>query len=922
MRKIALSLLFLILTVKSFPQISSLKGSVTDESGSPVGFAPAVLLNPADSTLAFFSVTDNKGKFELKGIRNGDYLFQVAFIGHTTFYKRLSFPADGGVEMETIVLLSKPVTPGEVTVAEEYIPMQFRKDTIEYNTVAFPVKPDAVVEDLLKKLPGIDVDRAGNIKALGEDIKKVLVDGREFFGNDPRLATRNVPADALRKIQVYDKKSEEAEFTGIDDGIRDKTLNLLLKDDKKNAVFGELLGGAGPGGYYQGSTKVYRFTDRNQFAALGMMNNINQFGFSFKDYIDFSGGMQNAGGHGGAVQISIPSGGGTSFPVNFGQPVNGLSTSGAAGLNFSRLFGNESRFFISYVGNGSQRDLVQNTSSRNFTDQGSFREKENLDEEKLDIAHRFNFGLRYRIDTTQNLIVNGDASLSYGNKSDIKTRSLFNGDNEKNRLFSVRDDNARRFSGNVSGSYQKIIDKGKAVFRISSDAALSKDIGNSGWMNQTLFFDPAGVASGDQYQHFNSYFTDFSAASSLSRRLTGSFFIEPGLKTGFQYESLNRLQSFTPDLNERIDSLSPEFSRVYKWARPSLSLIRNSEKTQFTFALQTEFGSTTNELNGDRKADDYHFYLTPWLSFEYEYKTGRRLRLYYQTGINVPSSSQLLPVADVANPLALSIGNRNLHPEVTSNISLNWWIFDQFSFTTFLTGLNATYTSNKINWNRTIDSDLKQTMTLINVPVDYRVRASADFSTAVRSLGVKINTNLEETWNRGISFINGTENINTNLIQKISLSIENRKKTKWDIIAGAAFQMTDANFSIQKSLNNKYYDLSYFTELRYNPDEHWNFNFSADITDYSSRSFTESINIPLLGAEVSYYFLKNNRAAAIFKVADMLNSNTGIERTSDLNFLRERRSGMLGRLFMFSLRYRLNRFGTPSGTVDVKVNRR
>ena len=209
---------------------------------------------------------------------------------------------------------STPVSLGEVVVEEDYIPLRFKTDTIEYNTAAFVTKPDAVVEDLLKKLPGLDVDRAGNIKAMGEDIKKVLVDGREFFGSDPKMATRNVPADALRKVQVYDKRSDESEFTGIDDGTRDKTLNLMLKEDKKNAVFGELLGGGSKDGHYQASGKVYKFSKKNQFAALGMMNNINQFGFSFKDYIDFSGGIQGIGGHGGAVQIKIPSGGGSRFP--------------------------------------------------------------------------------------------------------------------------------------------------------------------------------------------------------------------------------------------------------------------------------------------------------------------------------------------------------------------------------------------------------------------------------------------------------------------------------------------------------------------------------------------------------------------------------------------------------------------------------
>jgi hypothetical protein len=922
MRRFILILAISCIAFRAFPQISSVKGIVKDENGVPLGYAPVVLLLPADSTLAYFGVTSEQGLFEIKSVNPGKYLLQATLMGHLTVFREINFPVLPDGNLGTIIMKSNPISLGEVVVSEEHIPLQFKRDTIEFNTAAYVTKPDAVVEDLLKKLPGIEVDRAGNIKAMGEDVKKVLVDGREFFGSDQKLATRNVPADALKKVQVYDKRSDESEFTGIDDGTRDKTLNLLLKEDRKNAVFGELLAGSGNDGFYQGSAKAYRFSEKNQFALLGMLNNINQFGFSFKDYIDFNGGLQSFSGHGGSVQIKLPAGGGSSFPVNFGQPVTGLSTSGAAGLNFSRVYKKDSRFFMSYIANGSDRNLLQTTSSRNFTESDSFQQDDNLKEKKSDRTQRINFGLRDRIDSTQNIIINGGASLSSGRTISNSFSALYNNDSGQNNSSAARRDNIKRFTGNLNGSYLKLLNRGKTVFRLASDASYSHDLGNNSWITDTYFFSPGNSTISSQFQDNLASLADFSATTSMTIKITESLFIEPELKAGNQFESLNRTQGVPSDLRTGIDSLSPGFTNMYKWLRPEIRLIRNTEKVQFTLGMQAEIGQTVNSLNKNKTETENHIFFTPDISWEYEYKTGRRLRAYFQTIVNVPTVNQLLPVVNYSNPLTLSSGNRYLKPEVGYDLALNWWIFDQFSFTSLLTDLNATYTRDKINWDRTIDGNLRQYMSLINVPDDYKIRGTTAFSTPVRRLGIKINANIEETWNRALSYVNKTENINTNLSHKVSLSIENRKKTRLDIIAGGSFELTDAKFSIQKALNNRYVDFSYFTELRYNPDKHWNFQVTTEVTNYNSKSFKNAVTIPLIGAELSYYFLKNYRGSFTLQGTDLLNRNTGIERTSEFNYLRERRSNMLGRFFMLSFKYKLNKFGETPGGIDVRVNKR
>jgi hypothetical protein len=280
----------------------------------------------------------------------------------------------------------------------------------------------------------------------------------------------------------------------------------------------------------------------------------------------------------------------------------------------------------------------------------------------------------------------------------------------------------------------------------------------------------------------------------------------------------------------------------------------------------------------------------------------------------------LLPVVNNINPLMLTFGNRSLKPEYSHETYFNWWLFDQFSFTSLFTSLDFKYTHNKINWSQTINDSLGQTMTLVNVPYDYSASASIDFSTPLRKLGLTLHTSLRENWNQGITYVNHIENINTNLTHRLTVSFDNRKKEKWDVNLGVSFTLTDARYSVQESLNNRYFDLAYFGELRFTPNEHWSFGASTDVTNYNARTFNDVVNIPLIGAEINYYFLKNNRGVLTLSGFDLLNKNTGIERVSELNYLRETRSNIIGRYVLLSFKYRLNKLKDQSG-IDVKLKK-
>ena len=413
-----LFLLFIFQSIVTFSQTFSYRGIVVDEKGAAISYVTVALLVPTDSILAFYAVTNSDGVFEVKNITAGTFILQATFLGYRTFYRTVIFPLENDALQTTIVMELKPVNLPAAEINAERIPLLIRGGTIEYNASSYKTKPDATIEDLLKKLPGVIVDRQGNIKAQGEEIRKVTVDGKEFFGNDPKIATRNLPADAVNKVQVFDTKSDQAELTGINDGKREKTINLQLKDDRKSAWFGDMQAGIGSKSHYQSSAKAYRFTPEKQIAFLGMLNNINKFGFSFSDYMNFNGGFR-AGGE--SIKVSTDD---NSFPIDFGNVENGLITSGAAGANYSVEARKDNRFNIGYLANGINKKQNQQVTTTNFTGTNPFYTNQNSFLSERNRANRVNFGWKNRIDTTHTFVLNGQGSINGILKEN--SSSLFN----------------------------------------------------------------------------------------------------------------------------------------------------------------------------------------------------------------------------------------------------------------------------------------------------------------------------------------------------------------------------------------------------------------------------------------------------------------------------------------------------------------
>jgi len=282
----------LLINVSLTGQSVAIQGVVLDSLDEPLVGASVILKHETDDKLEAFSSTDRMGAFRLTSKNYGDFIVQITYIGYGTFERRLTLKdGESLLDFGNIVLSQSAYQLEGITIEEAFIPIIIKKDTIEYNAAAFKTRPNATVEDLLKKLPGIDVEKDGTIKAQGEEVEAILVDGKDFFDDDPKIASRNIPADVIDKVQLFDRKSEFSEFTGIDDGNESKAINLAIKDGKNKGLFGNVKAAYGTENRYRGSTNLNRFNENMQLSLIGNVNNINEQAFSLMDYLKFTGGL-------------------------------------------------------------------------------------------------------------------------------------------------------------------------------------------------------------------------------------------------------------------------------------------------------------------------------------------------------------------------------------------------------------------------------------------------------------------------------------------------------------------------------------------------------------------------------------------------------------------------------------------------------
>ncbi|MEO0337626.1 MAG: outer membrane beta-barrel protein [Bacteroidota bacterium] len=865
------SLGILLLSTNVLFAQNTISGRVLNEQEQPLDYATVTLLQPTDSILQYFGVTNERGEYQIKAIKAGTYILQFSFVGMQTAYEQVTIPLSSGEKLGDKILQAAAMD--EVIVEAELIPVRFKNDTLEFDVRAFKTRPGAAAEEVLRQLPGVEVDNAGNIKAEGEEVVKVLVDGKEFFDRDPKVATQNLPAKALSKVQVIDRKTEEAQFTGVDDGIREKTINLELKEDHKKGYFGELSLGLGTNENYKLEGNLYRFSAKTQSALLGKYNNINEFGFTNKDN------------------------------QQFGRSNKGINETLAGGVNLSYNPNTQNRYFLSYLGNRRIKDLVETIHSENYLADFIYEQEQDIEQEDRDQPHKINFGVRHNFNKDQRLVFDGVVNVA---NSDIFTQNSTNSSVEDqlvNTLNSETNDAAEALSLWTRGTYIAKL-KNNNQLKAELGFQYNDDADRLDWINNTRFFDPINEVLSQQFQANNQDQLNLYAEPSFLINLNPQWSISWGARLGLADNKLSRQEGILNSQAEFEELLIPSFGTQARTIAPSFILNRVGQKAQLNLNLRAVVNQFERLQSAMRIQQETYLFWTPELSYRNEYRSGRRINLGYSMDYNLPTIEQLLPAPNNIDPLNILQGNPSLDPERSHQAYATWTVFDQFSFTSFSLRLAGNYTTDKIQWAQQINEDLVKVTSPINVSSDANINLYADFSTPLRRLGLDLNVTLTENWNRSIVFINDQENNNTNLTHGLNLAFQNRKNDVLAFRLSAALNLTDSRFSIAEEQNGIFFNTSYNGDIRYTPSRKWNIAARANVINFNAQSFDEAVNVPLLSAEVSYFFLQAEQASITLSAFDILNQYTGLQRISTANFLQQRQWNTLTQYVMLTFDWR------------------
>ncbi|MEP6617076.1 MAG: outer membrane beta-barrel protein [Ginsengibacter sp.] len=884
--------------------------------------ATITLMNKKDSSLVTFTMGDSKGSFQLNGLNNGDYRMLISHVNYHNTSKIFSIDNEHKIiDLSNIIMVDKNKVLSEVLVTAESAPVMLLDDTIQYNAGSFKTLPNANVEDLLKKLPGVKVEKDGTVKAQGEKVQKVLVDGKEFFGNDPKIATKNLPADAIDKVQVYDKLSDQAQMTGFDDGNSEKTINLKLKKDKKKGGFGKVSAGSGTGQRYQGRFNINSFKGARQFSVLGMANNTNTEGFSFMDVLSFTGALNQLKNGGGNIDLTISRD--DPLAALLGGTNSGINTTWAGGINFNDIVGSKTDFQGNYFYSRYNPNRKTTTKRQYFAPANLYNQTAYTD--NLNNSHRLNFNADYQIDSFHSIKISSNINYQQTHNTESSLYRTLSGNGDS--LNDGNSANAANAEGNTISTnilFRKKFHKKGRTFSVNILSNLDHSNGNGYTNSLTNFYTPGNTISSDTINQANK-----NAASLYGVNLRWVYtepvfkrsLLEFTLATSYTKNSNNKI-TFDYNLNngkfDRLnDLLTNNYENVYKYTTSGIRLRRQSKLFSFAAGANLQSALIAGKvISGVKDSFITRNFLNvlPNARFQYNFSRFKNIMVNYSTATNQPTISQLQPIPDNTNPLYIKLGNPNLKQEYTHTVRLNASLVDPFKNRNFFVFLSFAETKNKIvNYdkidNRGIDSVLP-----VNVNGVYNLNGNLSYGFPVHFLKGSIDISSGIFRYHGNQFVNEiTNTINTTTVGP-EIKLDMNPTEKINISLGASLTYSNTSYSVKTLPRAKYLTQEYSTEAGIQAGK--GFFFSTDLTYRVNNQYSTgfSSKIPLWNTVLSKQVLRFNRGELKFSANDILNRNTSLSRNASQNFIEDSRVNSLRRYFLLSFSYNLTKTGIDNGS--------
>ena len=899
-------------------QTAQIIGTVIDStSKSPVVGAYVAVTKTTPDAKPEYVTTDVNGKFAIT-VTQESYRVKVSYLSYNDSQRTVHVV--GNVQDAGTFLLTEAVANlNEVKVVGAVTPMEQKGDTTQFNAAAFKTNPDATTEDLIQKMPGITVTN-GTVTAHGETVNRVLVDGKPFFGDDAALTLKSLPAEIVDKIEVFDKLSDQAQFTGFDDGSGQKTINIVTKSNRKVGQFGKVFAGYGLDDRYQAGGNVSFFNKNQRISIIGLTNNINQQNFSSQDLLGVSGASGGGGGNRGG-------GGGSAGNFLVGQQ-SGLTGTNSFGLNYANKFGEKVDVSGSYFFNRTSNNNLQTTNEDYY---GKQLYKETNNSGSTNINHRLNFRVEYAIDKKNMLIFTPRLSFQNNQSGTLKNGLTNLGDGTPLNSTNI-DKSSENHGYNFTNDllFRHAFEKKGRTLSFNFNTQINDKDGSGKLYSKNQYFSNLEVP-GDTIDQ-RSY------TSSNAVVLGGNFiYTEPISSTGqLQFNYGLTVSNSNSDKetynNTRIDEeaytqldtlLSNSFDNRYTTNRAGLSY--RYRKNNWSANLGMDFQNTglySEQLSPVvGKVDQSFTNFLPNLMLTYRSKEGTQFRTFFRSSTNQPSISQLQNVVDNSNPLSLTAGNPNLKQEYRNNLNMRYSIAGAnrpFSLNAmiFLTQtnnaiVNSTFIAQELTTlpsGIVLEKGAKLTAP-INVDGSWNARALLTYGKPVSK--IKLNVNLTSGFNyvRSPGMINNIANFSNTYAYSQGLVLSSNVSENLDFTASYSGNYNVVRNSIQPNLNNNYYTSSITARVNWIFGK--GFVLASDVNNQSYRGLGAGFNqnFTLWNASVGKKFLKNNAGELKLTVFDILKQNNSIARNVTETYVQDVTSRVLTQYAMLTFTYTLRNFG-------------
>ncbi len=944
MKKYILCFTFSILFLSLFSQNAVVTGILKDSKDNTtlIG-ASAILLHTTDSSLYKGNTSDMDGMFIITQVKKGSYIFKISYLGYTDYFQRIDVIGDT-LRLPEIHLKSSSQQLKDVVISTTAPTAVQKGDTTQYNASSYKTNPDANAEDLVTKMAGISTQN-GTVQAHGEDVKRVLVDGKPFFGDDVNAVLKNLPADVIDKIQFFDQQSEQSQFSGVNDGNTTKTINIVTKPGMKNGTFGRVLGAYGYQDVYKLGGNINFFDGNRRISIVGLSNNINEQNFSAEDLTGIAssssgqrggsnyrgGGSGGSGGQGGSGGSST-----NNFLVN---DKNGISTTHALGINYSDKWGKNIDITGSYFFNQGINKTLQ-TVHRDYvlaSDSGQVYNENGLASSN-NMNHRFNLRMEYKIDSNNSILfipklsvqANTSHSLLQGNTMTQNTLQSASNNTNNTHL------NAYNFSDDLL--FRHRFNKKGRTLSITLTTGINASNGKNDLYasNNYYFKDTATVSVIDQQSKTEKKGSNIGGNLMYTEPLGEKSSLTVNYSNTFQFNNSDKKTYNYTLADERYSSLdttlSNQFDNSYVTHKGGLGYRFNTKKIQLTTTINYQQSILTSD-----QTYPYQFALRkqfenvlPSAMFRYTFNTKTNIRIFYRTQTDAPSITQLQNVLNNNNPLQLSIGNPDLKQSYSHNLFLRYSSTSTEKSTAFFVMLSGNYSENYItnstfiaNTDTTINNVQLARGTQLSTPVNLsgysNIRGFISYGFPLKPIKSILNFTVGSTFNQTPGMVNALLNHSNSQNYSLQFSINSNVSKNVDFTVSSNSNYTNTLNSINSQLNNSYFNQSSRLKLNLIFLSSIVLNTELNHQYYEGLAAGYNPSFLLWNAGLAYKFLKNKQAEIRFSVFDILGQNQSITRNITDAYIEDIQSNLLQRYFMLTFTYTIKVFKAKTAETQSEV---